>query len=414
MATDLATEGRARDSSRARLPAREGFVERDGVRVFYEVYGSGEPTILLLPSWSIAHSRLWKMQIPYLSRHARVVTFDGRGNGRSDRPAGEEAYRESEFAADALAVLDTTGTESAILIGASYGARWATHLAADHPQRVEGIVCLAPAVSLAPPDPAEAHFFEDEPETDRGWAKFNRHFWTRSYREFVEFFFSKCFNEPHSTRQIEDGVAWGLETTPQVLTDSTRGVRASGVSEFLSACDRLKCRALVIHGSEDAVRPHASGAGFADRIRAPLVTLDGSGHLPNARDPVKVNLLLRDFACPPPQGRTWTRGRGRRKRALFVSSPIGLGHAQRDAAIADELRRLHPDLVIDWLAQHPVTTLLEARGERVHPLSAELASESGHIECESAEHDLHVFQAWRRMDEILLSNFMVFHDVVRD
>ena len=58
--------------------------------------------------------------------------------------------------------------------------------------------------------------------------------------------------------------------------------------------------------------------------------------------------------------------------------------------------------------------MLEARGERIHPASAELANESHHIECESAEHDLHCFQAIRRMDEILLSNFMVFHDLVRE
>ncbi len=107
------------------------------------------------------------------------------------------------------------------------------------------------------------------------------------------------------------------------------------------------------------------------------------------------------------------RGRSRRKRALFVSSPIGLGHAQRDVAIADELRRLHPDLQIDWLAQHPVTAVLSARGERIHPASAHLANESAHIESESAEHDLHCFHAWRRMDEILLANFMEFHDLVR-
>ena len=58
--------------------------------------------------------------------------------------------------------------------------------------------------------------------------------------------------------------------------------------------------------------------------------------------------------------------------------------------------------------------MLEARGERIHPASAHLANESGHIESESAEHDLHCFQAIRRMDEILLANFMVFHDLVRD
>jgi predicted glycosyltransferase len=111
---------------------------------------------------------------------------------------------------------------------------------------------------------------------------------------------------------------------------------------------------------------------------------------------------------------TWTRALGRGRRALYVSSPIGLGHAQRDVAIAEELRLIHPDLEIDWLAQHPVTAVLESRGERIHPMSAELASESAHITAESSEHDLNAFQAIRRMDEILLANFMVFYDAVQD
>jgi predicted glycosyltransferase len=111
---------------------------------------------------------------------------------------------------------------------------------------------------------------------------------------------------------------------------------------------------------------------------------------------------------------TWTHGLARGRRALYISSPIGLGHAQRDVAIADELRKLHPDLEIDWLAQHPVTAVLDEHGERIHPASAALASESAHITAESSEHDLNAFQAIRRMDEILLNNFMVFHDTVTE
>jgi predicted glycosyltransferase len=103
-----------------------------------------------------------------------------------------------------------------------------------------------------------------------------------------------------------------------------------------------------------------------------------------------------------------------RKRVLYVSSPIGLGHARRDVAIARELRNLVDGVEIDWLAQDPVTRVLEGEGETVHPASSWLANESSHIESESAEHDLHCFQAWRRMDEILIANFMVFHDVVRE
>ena len=96
---------------------------------------------------------------------------------------------------------------------------------------------------------------------------------------------------------------------------------------------------------------------------------------------------------------------------LYLSSPIGLGHVERDAAIVDALRRQRPGVQVDWLAQHPVTEVLGRRGERVHPASRHLVTESAHIESEAGEHDLHAFQAIRRMDEILVANFMVFADL---
>jgi pimeloyl-ACP methyl ester carboxylesterase/predicted glycosyltransferase len=402
----------APEQTRARRPDESGFVDRDGVRLWYEVYGSGEPTVFLLPTWSIIHSRHWKMQIPYLARHCRVLTFDGRGNGRSDRP--ESGYEEREFAADALAVMDATGTGRALLVSLSQGAQRALLLAAEHPERVDGAAFICPNVPLGEPLAGRRlHPWDRELDTDAEWAKYNRHYWLRDYRGFLEFFFSRMFNEPHSTKPIEDCVGWGLDGSPEMLI-ATQLAEELGVDEVRELCERVQCRVLVIQGSEDAITGPGRGIALAEATGGELVLLEGSGHGPHVRDPVKVNLLLREFAAPPPAPYRWPRGRARRKRALYISSPIGLGHARRDIAIADELRRLHPDLEIDWLAQHPVTQVLEAHGERVHPASAELANESGHIESESAEHDLHCFQAIRRMDEILLANFMVFHDLVRE
>jgi pimeloyl-ACP methyl ester carboxylesterase/predicted glycosyltransferase len=384
------------------------------VRLYYEVFGTGENTIFFLPTWSIIHSRHWKAQIPYFARHHRVLTFDGRGNGRSDRPEDADSYREEEAAADALAVMDASGTERAVLVSFSIGSVRALNLAANHPERVTGGVFISPAAPLAPPHPARAiHPFEEPVEESEGWSRFNAHSWRNDFEGFLEFFFSRVFNEPHSTKQIEDCVGWGLETTPETLIAT---VRAGGASreEVLALCERVRCPVLVIHGDHDEVSPHARGAELARVTGGRLVTLAGSGHGPHARDPVQVNRLIREFldgGRRPPI--VWTRGRSRRKRALYISSPIGLGHAQRDVAIARELRRVAPDLEIDWLAMDPVTRVLDAEGERIHPASVYLASESRHIERESAEHDLHVFQAWRRMDEILVNNFMVFHDVVR-
>ena len=398
-----------REQTRARYPDSTGHVQRDGVRLYYEVYGSGEQTVFLLPTWSIIHSRHWKMQIPYLARHCRVVTFDGRGNGRSDRPAA--GYEEAEFAADALAVMDATGTARATIVSLSVGAQRALILAAEHPDRVTGAVFICPAVPLASPVEERTRYPWDEVlPTDEGWAKDNLYYWLRDYRGFLEFFFSQMFTEPHSTKPIEDCIGWGLETTAETLvaTEIGNGLDEEAAREL---CARVRCPVLVIQGTADAITGPGRGIALAEATGGELVLLEGSGHGPHVRDPVQVNLLLRDFACPPRLPRRWVRGRARGKRALYISSPIGLGHAQRDVAIADELHKLHPGLEIDWLAQHPVTALLTARGEHVHPASAHLASESGHIESEAAEHDLHAFHAIRRMDEILLANFMIFHDL---
>lgn len=136
--------GAAAEQTRAAYPDREGYVEVDGVRVFYEVYGSGAPTILFCPTWTLVHSRIWKMQIAYLARHFRVVVFDPRGNGKSDRPLGAEAYAETEFAKDALAVLDATETETAFVVGLSRGAQRALLLATEHPDRVSGLIFVGP------------------------------------------------------------------------------------------------------------------------------------------------------------------------------------------------------------------------------------------------------------------------------
>ncbi len=398
---------------RAREPDKQGFVDRDGVKIGYEVFGTGARTLLFLPTWSIVHSRLWKSQVPYLARHLRVVTFDGRGNGRSDRPAEAAAYDDRLYAGDALAVLDALDIPRATLVSTSSGAYWHLILAAEHPERVDGSIFLAPALPLAPRHTGRDINFNAHHADDEGWHKFNRHYWMKDFRGFLEFFFGFMFTEPHSTKQIEDGVGWGLQTTPETLI-ATLEAPALSADKVRELCPKVKGPVLVIHGDEDGLVPHGRGAALAEVTGGRLVTFEGGGHFPPARDPVKVNLLLRDFAAPRPPAARVVRAPARRKRALFISSPIGLGHAQRDVALADELRKLHPGLEIDWLAQNPVTQVLEARGERVHPASAFLASDSAHIESESSEHDLHCFQAWRRMDEIMVANFMVFHDVVQD
>jgi pimeloyl-ACP methyl ester carboxylesterase/predicted glycosyltransferase len=406
---------------RARYPDTEGFIERDGVKVGYEVFGEGEPAIVFPPIDGIVHSRCWKAQVPYLARTSKVVTIDPRGNGRSDRPQTAAAYADTEFAADTIAVMDATGVDRAILVGHCTSSWRAVLTAARHPDRVLGVVAISSWMPyLTPPLPHRVVYdFDEVLDTEEGWAKCNRHYWLRDWRGYAEFFFGELFSEPHSSKQREDCVGWAMEIGQETMLVHDEGTILSSSREETEALLRqVTCPVLVIHGRGDRCQPLSRGERVAEITGGELLTLEGAGHVPQAREPVVVNRAIREFAgrfrSAPAAPKTWTRPLNRPKRVLYVSSPIGLGHARRDLAIADELRTLRPGLEVHWLAQHPVTELLKRRGEVIHPASAFLASESGHIESESAEHDLHAFQAVRNMDEILISNFMVFDDLVRD
>jgi predicted glycosyltransferase len=250
----------------------------------------------------------------------------------------------------------------------------------------------------------------------------NRAFWRTDggYRAWVEFFFDQQLPEPHSTKPLEDAVGWALDTEVDAMIAEREGRAPYRADDAEELCRRLRDRhpVLVMHGTDDRCQPLDRGRRVAELTGGELVVLDGSGHLPHVRDPVTVGRLVHDFVEEVTGGsvrtKVWSRGLGRRKRALYLSSPIGLGHARRDVAIVRELKRLRPDVEIDWLAQHPVTAVLEAEDERIHPASRWLANESAHIASESREHDLHCFQALRRMDEILVANFMVFQEVVEE
>ena len=411
------------EERRARRPDASGAVTRDGVALHFDVYGDGPTTVVLLPTWSLVDSRFWKAQVPFLARHYRVVTFDGRGSGRSGKPSGAAAYTDGEFAADALAVLNATETECGVLVGFSCGATWAIRVAAAHPDRVQGVFAIAPSCGLpsAKADSERARWFQTV-EPARNWGTYTRHHWLHGgLADFREFFFGQFFPEPHSTKQIDDMMQWSADVDAQTLADTTAGrldPTINAAEPFEEIAKSVRCPVHVVHGTADRVRNYATAEQLAEFTGGSLTLIEGGGHGLIARDPVRINMMIRDFVesvtSAPPRRAQWTRALLRRRRALYLSSPIGLGHARRDVAIASELRTLRPDLDICWLAQDPVTRILDAAGERVHPASRHLLGESAHIESEAGEHDLHAFEAIRRMDEILVANFMVFADMVAD
>ncbi len=193
--------------------------------------------------------------------------------------------------------MDATGVERAVLVCLSIGAQRALLVASEHPERVVGAVFIGPAVPLVARHPERAVMarFDEDLGIDEGWARYNEHSWRRDYQGFLEFFFGQCFSEPHSTKPIEDCVGWGLETSAEDLIRSHNSAGIGPRERVVEVAGRVRCPVLVIHGDGDRIIPHGAGAELARLTGGRLVTVRGGGHITNARDPVLVNLLLREF-----------------------------------------------------------------------------------------------------------------------
>jgi pimeloyl-ACP methyl ester carboxylesterase len=280
---------------RARQPDRQGRATNRGVGIAYETYEGDSPTVVLIPTWSLVHSRFWKMQIPYLARHFRLVTYDPRGNGKSDRPAGPENHSWRHYLDDLIAVLDATETPEAVLVGVSFSGYFAQIAAVEHAERVLGVVSIAPPAGLGIGLPERTRYsYTDVLDTTEGWAKENIHFIRSNYRDYVEFFTSQIFTEPHSTKAIEDGVSYAMETDAETLI-ATDTAEVQPSSDMRSYWSQIQCPLLLIQGDADSIIAPESTVELARITGAPLIMMQGSGHSPHVRDPVPVNLAIRDF-----------------------------------------------------------------------------------------------------------------------
>jgi pimeloyl-ACP methyl ester carboxylesterase len=288
------------EQSRARYPDGEGYVDRDGRRLFYELYGGGAKTVFLVPTWSLFHSRHWRLQIPDLARRARVLVLDGLGNGRSDRPRDPRRYGAAEMARDCLAAMDATATGEALVVSLSRGAHYALELGRLAPQRVLGAAFVAPFFPYTPSHwtlmlrrPLRSSFERPAP-LYRWWMRMNAVHWRRDYPAFARWYVSRGFSEPHSTKGIEDGVGWALETDPEILIATAAEVE--GDRAALRALARgIDCPVLVIHGDRDRISPPRDGRALARLAGGRFAPIAGAGHFPHLRKPVAVNLALREF-----------------------------------------------------------------------------------------------------------------------
>lgn len=146
------------------LPAAtaEGYVEHDGARLWYAVYGHGAPVILL--HGGLGHGGNWGYQVPALVASGyRAILMDSRGHGRSTRDA--RPFRYERMASDVLAVLDVLAVEKCAVVGWSDGACIALILAMQTPARVAGVLFFgcnmdpSGTKEIAAPDPILSRCF---------------------------------------------------------------------------------------------------------------------------------------------------------------------------------------------------------------------------------------------------------------
>ncbi len=286
--------------------ADSGTVDRNGVRVHYEVHGAGDVTILLPPAWAIVDGRLWHIQVETLSDRYRTVTFDPRGNGRSDRPTDPAAYTTSELVQDVVSVLDAVGADTTVIVGNSFGCVLAYLTAALHPERVSGMI-LINGCSLVldgrDNDPIQRALatFDNPPAGHDSWALLNAYWLEHDYERFVRFFIRRAFPEPGAGPFIDDAVQSALQTTGEVLAAAVRARGNQPVAEtarvLRSMAEQITAPALVLHGELDRISPLHRDHAIAQTLHAPLAIVEGAGHCPQATRHDRVNAAIDWFVA---------------------------------------------------------------------------------------------------------------------
>jgi pimeloyl-ACP methyl ester carboxylesterase len=264
---------------RARQPDQTGYAVNEGVRLYYEVHGSAPQTLLFVAPHPIVHSGIWKMQIPFLARHFRTIIYDGRGSGRSDRPASGHGLE--QFVGDALAVLHEVDVPRCALVTEGSASKIVAALAARHPELLAAIVLLSP------------RFYGAPALTPGEWEEWKRRY-IAELDASVRHLIAGHFSEPHSTKLADDFWGWAHDGDPRIIVTANQ--------EFFVEADarpllpQVRCPVLLIHGRWNREMPYEhSLEGQALLPDARLATIETPGAWPAGRDPVRVNLLIREF-----------------------------------------------------------------------------------------------------------------------
>jgi pimeloyl-ACP methyl ester carboxylesterase len=261
------------------------FVTVEGIDLHYKVAGAGEPALVLLHGLG-ASVFSWQGVMEPLGEWGTAVAFDRPAFGLTERPMPGDWSGESPYSLDAQAeqtagLMDALGLERAILVGHSAGGRTAALTALEYPERVAGLVLVAPAVG------GDGGFYGwvgpllRTPQLRRVGPYLARSIATRGIE-----ILNRSWHDP---LRISDETLAGY-TKPLRAQDWDRAfwelVIARGSAELEGRLEELAMPVLIITGDDDRIVPTASSVALAERLpAAELVVVPACGHLPHEEQP---------------------------------------------------------------------------------------------------------------------------------
>jgi pimeloyl-ACP methyl ester carboxylesterase len=235
-------------------------LDRSGVNIHYEVYGSGPP--LILTHGYSSTSAMWQGQIEALSKHHRLVLWDMRGHGLSDYPDDPEAYSEAVTVGDIAALLDAVGADKAIVGGLSLGGYMSLAFHRAHPERVRALLIIDTGPGFKKDDAREV------------WNKRARDTGDRFDREGLGMLKTLSAERASVTHRNARGLAL-----------AARGMLAQRDARVIESLPDIKVPSLVVVGADDTPFLAASDYMAAKIPGARKVVIPNAGHAVNIDQP---------------------------------------------------------------------------------------------------------------------------------
>ena len=245
------------------------YLDRDGVRIYYEVHGTG-PAILLSHGYS-ATSAMWTGQVGPFSEKNTLILWDMRGHGSSDSPVNPAEYSEALTTADMAALLDAVGAPTAVIGGLSLGGYMSLSFNVASPQRVDALM-----------------LFDTGPgfRSDNGRAG-----WNKIAAQRAKELETKGLAALGSSGEV----AVSRHRSAQGLAHAARGMLAQTDGRVMASLPEIDVPTLVLVGALD--EPFLAATDYmASKIPGAMrVVIEGAGHASNIDRPREFNAAVKDF-----------------------------------------------------------------------------------------------------------------------